>query len=173
MGGAAVGAREFLADDGDDGLRGPSSGEWSGMDGQRPLKRPPRHRPGRRGTRLIAALAVGIAVLGACSSDDGEKATTPVTFCRAVEEYAEQAETGDAASMADALTRKSDELPDADRRVVEAHITALTAVSSNHPPEDSRVEDDAEAGFRRVAAEHCGDDVLPPVSASSTPTSSG
>lgn len=109
-------------------------------------------------------ITVGLAGLGACGSDQSETkadAEATATFCEAVDVYAEKVEDGDKTMMANALEGSTEELPDADQRVVDAYIAALTSVPPNQPPEETTVEDEAEAGFRRVARETCGDAALP------------
>lgn len=124
----------------------------------------------------VALLVVGLTALGACGSDDDgdepESPTEAASFCEAVNVYAEKAEGGDHVAMSNALEGSTDELSDEDRRIVDAYISALTAASSNHSPSERRVEEDTEAGFRRVAKETCGEDALPAVDFSEDATTS-
>lgn len=120
-----------------------------------------RARP-RRIVPGLAALVLGIGALGACSSDDDDTgAARPQEFCDAVDVYVEKLEGGDDVELANALEGSTDELTDHEQRVVSSYITALTSVSPNHSPEDHGIEEQTEAGFRRIVDERCGDDVLP------------
>src|SRR5699024_11208458 len=115
-------------------------------------------------TAGAAVLFIMLALLAGCGSDDddaAENAQANEAFCDAVRVYGEKAETGDKASMADALSGLSDELSGQERRIVDAHIAALTSVSSNHSPKDRHIEENTEASLRELARKNCGDDALP------------
>lgn len=131
----------------------------------RPVRSPsPASRGVRRRTLAgAAATFVVLLLLAGCSSDDdaAEEAQANEAFCAAIQVYAEKAETGDKASMADALSGLSDELSGQERRIVDAHIAALTSVSSNHPPQDHHIEENTAGSLRELARKNCGDDVLP------------